>query len=95
MKSSRWNGIGLAYPTDHNTTLEAIPWTRMATKKDGHTITILKSNHKTYNSNHPTPYYTLRPHTGMAKYYKLVEPSLINNIHTQPNKPHNEFTNPT
>ena len=44
-QSSRWKGIGLAYPTDHKTTLEAIHWARMAAKEDKHTATILIVNH--------------------------------------------------
>ena len=44
-KSSRWKGIGLAHPTEHDTTLEAIHWARMAAKEDKHAITILIVNH--------------------------------------------------
>ena len=45
VKSSIQIGIGLAFPTDHNTTLEAIHWARMAAKEDAQTITILIVNH--------------------------------------------------
>lgn len=41
VKSSCWTRIGLEFPRDHNTTLEAIHWTRMAAKEDTHTTTIL------------------------------------------------------
>jgi hypothetical protein len=36
----------LAFPTDHNTTLEVLHWARMAAKEDAQTITILIINHK-------------------------------------------------
>jgi hypothetical protein len=69
-KSSRWLGIGLAFPQDHKSTLEAIHWPRMAAKEDNQTTTILIVNYKdwttqqlpvigqaniyTHNSNNPT-----------------------------------------
>ena len=39
----RWKGIGLAHPTDHNTTVETMA--RMAAKEDTNTATILIFNH--------------------------------------------------
>ena len=45
-KSFKWYGVGLAYPTNHNTTLKAIHWARVEAKEDAHTITILIVNHK-------------------------------------------------
>ena len=38
------DGVGLAYPTYHNTTLESIHGARMATKVNAHTITIIIIN---------------------------------------------------
>jgi hypothetical protein len=49
-KSSRWLGIGLAFPQDHNSTLEAIHWARMAAKEDNQTITILIVNYKDWTT---------------------------------------------
>ena len=104
-KSSRWTGLGLACPTDHNTTLEAIHWARMATKEDAQTITILIVNHKDWapqklpltNTNiHIMA--TIPPHTiqynptpKWPKYYQYTEPSItsIICIHNQAYLPTN------
>ena len=69
--SSKWEGIGLAHPTDYNTTVEAIYWARMAAKEDTNTITILIVNHNewtpqqlpitTKNDRHTLT--TIPPHT--------------------------------
>ena len=45
-----WNGIGLAYLTDHNTTVEAIHWARMAAMKYTNTSTILIINHNDWTT---------------------------------------------
>ena len=44
-QSYKWKGIGLAHPTYHKPTVEAIHWARMAAKEDANTITILIVNH--------------------------------------------------
>ena len=49
---SRWKGIGLAYPTDHKTTVEAIHWARMAAKEDTNTAIILIINHNRSTRSH-------------------------------------------
>ena len=48
-QSYKWKGIG-AHPTDHNTTIEAIHWARMAAKEDPNTITILIINHNDWTT---------------------------------------------
>jgi hypothetical protein len=90
-----WKGIGLAYPTNHNTTVEAIHWARMATKEDPNTTTILIINHKDWTSQQilltkNTDVHimaTIPPHTiqytptpEWPKYYQYVEPSLTSII---------------
>ena len=95
-QSSRWIGIGLAYPTDHETTLEAIHWARMATKEDAHIVTILLVHHNdwtTQNLSINTTTYihtimTIPPHPTPSptnprrngKYYNYVKPSLRNTM---------------
>ena len=94
-KSSRWRGIGLAFSTDHNTTLEAIHWARMAAKEDTHTLTILIVNHKDWTTQSlplnthtdidtiaTIPPYTIQyaPTPEWPKYYQYVEPTLTSII---------------
>jgi hypothetical protein len=91
-----WKGIGLAYPTDHNTTVEAIHWARMTTKEDPNTTTILIINHKDWTSQQipltkNTDVHilaTIPPHTiqytptpEWPKYYQYVESSLTSIIY--------------
>jgi hypothetical protein len=93
--SSKWNGIGLAFPTDHNTTTEAIHWARMAAKEDTKTITILIINHTDWTpqtiplNKHPDIHTlaTIPPHSiqynpmpEWPKYYQYTEPSLTSII---------------
>ena len=95
VKFSRWKGIGLAFPMDHNTTLEAIHWARMAAKEDVHTITILIVNHKNWttqllplNTNvdihtiATIPLHTIHyvPTPEWPRYYQYIEPSLTSII---------------
>jgi ribonuclease HI len=90
-KSSKWTGIGLAFPMDHNTTLEAIHWARMAAKEDPKTVTILIVNHKDWTTqklpltSKPDIHVmaTIPPHTIQYKptpewptYYQYVETAL-------------------
>ena len=94
-KSSKWKGIGLTYPTDHNTTLEAIHWARMTVKEDTHIVTILIVNHNDQphnNSQSPrtqryTYIATIPPHITQydptptwPRYYQRTEPSLTSII---------------
>ena len=94
-KSSHWRGIGLAFSTDHNTTLEAIHWARMATKEDTHTLTILIVNHKDWTTQSQPlntnvdihtiatiPPYIIQyaPTPEWPKYYQYVEPTLTSII---------------
>jgi DNA-directed RNA polymerase subunit L len=91
-QSSRWQGIGLAHPPDHNTTIEAIHWARMAAKEDTNTFTILIVNHNDWTSQQiPITtkddihiLATISPHTikynptpEWPKYYQYEEPSLV------------------
>ena len=93
--SSRWSGIGLAFPTDHHTTVEAIHWARIAAKEDARTITILIVNHKDWTipqlpltTNSDTHIMaTIPPHTIQCdptpewpKYYQYTEPSITSII---------------
>ena len=110
-QSSRWNGIGLAYPTYHKTTVEALHWARMATKANPNTTTILIINHKdwtsqqipltaqsrrTHHSDHSPTHNTIYPYTGMAKILPICRTiSHINNMCTWPNQPNTRPTNPT
>jgi ribonuclease HI len=92
--STKWTGHGLAFPTDHNTTLEALHWARMAAKEDAQTLTILIINHKDWTPqqipliNHDIHILaTIPPHTIIynptpkwPKYYQYTEPSLTSII---------------
>ena len=89
-KSSKWFGVGLAYPSDQNMALEAIHRVRVTTTKDTHTLTIKIINHKywtpqelpiTKHANIHT-ILTILPHTisynpilEWPKYYQYIEPS--------------------
>jgi hypothetical protein len=94
-KSSKWTGIGLAFPTDYNTTVEAIHWARMAAKEDPTTVTILIANHKDWTTQNlplttkPDVHVmtTIPPHTIKYKptpewptYYQYDEPALTSII---------------
>jgi hypothetical protein len=94
---SRWKGIGLAYPTEHKTTVEAIHWAIMEAKEDTNTATILIINHNDWTpqqislttSGDIHTLATIPPHTILynptpewPKYYQYVEPSLNNIMHT-------------
>ena len=94
-QSSRWNEIGLAFPTDHNAALEAIHWARMVAKEDTQTIAILIINHANWTpqtiplNKHPDIHIitTIPPHTihynptpEWPKYYQYTEPSLTSII---------------
>ena len=94
-KSSRWTWIGLAFPTNHNTTLEAIHLARMATKEDARAITILIVNHKGWTTQQlplaeNTDIHvmaTIPPHTihydptpEWPGYYQYIEPSITSII---------------
>ena len=94
-KSARWKGIGLAFPTDHKTTLEAIHWVRMAAKEDTQTITILIVNYNDWTSQHlplnvdagihtiatiPPHIIHYDPTPEWPKYYQYIEPSLTSII---------------
>ena len=83
---------GFAFPTDHNTTVEAIHWARMAAKEDPNTITILIVNHKDWTTQNlsltskPNIHVmaTIPPHTIQYKptpewppYYQYIEPALM------------------
>ena len=94
-KSSKWTGLGLAFPRDYNTTLEALHWARMAAKEDPDTVTILIANHKDWTSQKlplttkPDVHImtTIPPHTIKYKptpewptYYQYDEPALTSII---------------
>lgn len=49
-KSSKWTCRGLAHPTDHNTTMEAIHWAHMVAKETDKNITNLIINQKDWSS---------------------------------------------
>ena len=89
--SSKWTGIGLVFPTDHNTTLQAIHWARMAAKEDPNTVTILIVNHRDWTTQNlpltakPDIHVmaTIPPHAIQYKptpewptYYQYVQPTL-------------------
>ena len=91
--SAKWNGTGLAFPTDHNTTTEAIHWARMTAKEDTTTTTILIINHTDWTSQtiplnkHPDIHtiVTIPPHS--IQYHPTPEwPNTTNtpNPHSHP-----------
>ena len=102
----KWKDIGLAHPTNHNTTVEAIHWARMAAKEDTNTATIFIINHNdwtpqqidltTNNDIHTLVTIQYNPTPEWPKYYQYVEPSLtsIICIYSQSNPTYSEPTNP-
>ena len=95
-QSSKWSGRGLAFPTYHSTTLQAIHWARMAAKEDTQTSTILIINHQDWTPQKLTltkgvdihVISTIPPHTIQYKptpkwpqYYQYMEPSLTSIIY--------------
>ena len=91
IQTFKWKGTGLAHSTDHNTTVEAIHWARMAAKEITNTTTILIINHNDWTSqqidlttnNDIHTLVTIPPHTiqynpapEWPKYYQYIEPSL-------------------
>jgi ribonuclease HI len=93
----KWQGSGYAHPPKHELTIQALHWARLAAQVDPKNQTILILTNPDWHSNknsleneypnaHTIAYITpdtlkYHAHTGLAKYYKHVEPQAIKIIY--------------